>query len=93
MKKYKLTEETITHYDKTLYRIESLKDFSNVKEGDLGGYVEKEDNLSHEGNCWVSGNACITGNTIVSGNTYIYDEQTLMLYICKNTKLYKILNG
>ena len=40
-KKYKLTEETINVNGKTLYRIEALKDFSDVQQGEKGGYVEK----------------------------------------------------
>ena len=52
-KKYKLTEETINIANKTLYRIEALKDFANVKKGDKGGFVEKEENLSQSGDCWV----------------------------------------
>ena len=36
-KKYKLTDETIEVNGKTLYRIEALKDFSNIKKGDKGG--------------------------------------------------------
>lgn len=52
-KKYKLTDETIEVDGKTLYRIEALKDFSNVKKGDKGGFIEKEENLSHLGNAWV----------------------------------------
>lgn len=49
--KYKLTEETIRVYGSTLYRIEALKDFNDVKKGDKGGFIENEDNLSHYGNC------------------------------------------
>ena len=45
-KKYKLTEETINVFNKTLYRIEALRDFSDVKKGDKCGLIEKEDNLS-----------------------------------------------
>ena len=52
-KKYKLTEETINVYGITLYRIEALKDFGNVKKGDKGGFIEKEDNLSQYRNCWI----------------------------------------
>ena len=40
-KKYKLTDETTNLLGRTLYRIEALKDFGDVKEGDKGGYVEK----------------------------------------------------
>ena len=49
-KKYKLTDETTNLLGRTLYRIEALKDFGDVKEGDKGGYVESEDNLSQNGN-------------------------------------------
>ena len=57
MKKYELTEETVTVYGKTLYRIRAVRDFGSVKTGEFGGYIEKEENLSHFGNAWVSGNA------------------------------------
>lgn len=46
-KKYELVPETVKEfYSKPMYRIRALKDFSDVKKGDLGGYVESEDNLS-----------------------------------------------
>ena len=38
--KYKLTDDTIKSTHRTLYRIKALKDFANVKKGELGGYVE-----------------------------------------------------
>ena len=61
-KKYKLTEDFIFYKDKKLYRIQALKDFKSVKAGDLGGYIEKESNLSHEGNCWAYDNAKVYHN-------------------------------
>ena len=62
MKKYELTDETIAFYGKTLHRIRACRDFvtiagKQVKVGDLGGFVETEENLSHDGLCWVYGNA------------------------------------
>ena len=71
-KKYKLTEETINVNDRTLYRIESLKDFSNVKKGDKGGFVEKESNLSHYGDCWICDNAMVYDNAEIYGNARVY---------------------
>lgn len=56
-KKYELTNKIIKHGEKTLYQIRALKDFEDVNTGDLGGYIESERNLSHEGNCWVYENA------------------------------------
>lgn len=58
--KYELTSETKTLGSRTLYRIKALCDFGEVKSGDLGGFIEKEDNLSQYGNAWVSGNAKVS---------------------------------
>ena len=52
-KKYKLTDECITIYNKTLYRIEAIKDFGSVKKGSKGGFVESEANLSQHGDCFL----------------------------------------
>ena len=78
-KKYKLLEnDTITVGDRTLYRIEALLDFVYVKKGDKGGYVESEDNLSHEGNCWVADNALVCTNARVSGNAYVFGNACIL---------------
>ena len=73
-KKYKLTDETIEVKGKTLYRIEALKDFGEIKKGDKGGFIESENNLAHEGDAWVSDDACVYDNARVSGNAHIYGE-------------------
>ena len=72
MKKYELTEETVTVYGKTLYRIRAVRDFGSVKTGEFGGYIEKEENLSHFGDAWVYGNAKVYGDARVSGNAWVY---------------------
>lgn len=78
MKKYELTEETVTVYGKTLYRIRAVRDFGSVKTGEFGGYIEKEENLSHFGDAWIYGNARVFGNAWVygdarvAGNAWIY---------------------
>lgn len=48
-KKYELTNETMRHLGRTLYRIRALRDFRHIKAGESGGWIEKEENLSHEG--------------------------------------------
>ena len=73
-KKYELTNETIQVNNKTLYRIKALRDFGNVGKGDLGGWIEKETNLSQEGDCWVYDNARVYGNAIVYDNARVYDS-------------------
>ena len=67
MKKHELTDDTITVGGRILHRSKALKSFSDVEEGDLGGYVEKEDNLNQSGNAWVYGNARVYGDAWVSG--------------------------
>ena len=84
MKKYKLTEETIIVNGRTLYRIEALRDFANVKKGDKGGFVEKESNLSQYGDCWIYGNAKVFDNAKVYGNAKVYE--VAMVY--GNAKVY-----
>ena len=83
-KKYKLTEETINVEGTTLYRIEAIKDFGDVKKGEKGGYVENEDNLSHYDNCWVYENAMVCGKAKVYDNAKIYDKAV----VCDNARIY-----
>lgn len=78
-KKYRLlVDETITVSGRTLYRIEALRDFADVKKGDKGGYVESEDNLSHVGNCWVFDKACVSDNALVRDNALVYDDACVL---------------
>lgn len=73
-KKYKLTEETINVNGITLYRIEALRDFVDVKKGDKGGFVEKENNLSQSGDCWVYHNAEVYGNAEVYNDAKVFED-------------------
>jgi hypothetical protein len=48
--KYTLTDNTITTFGGiVLHQIRAEKDFAEVKKGDLGGWIEKESNLSQDG--------------------------------------------
>ena len=72
MKKFELTTEFITNmFGKKLFRIKALVEFGNVKAGELGGYVEKEENVSQDGNAWVSGDARVYGDAEVSGDARV----------------------
>lgn len=63
MKKFELTTEFITNaFGKKLFRIKALVEFGDVKAGELGGYVEKEGNVSQADNAWVSGDARVSGD-------------------------------
>ena len=74
MKKFKLTNETKIHLGIILHRIKALRDIPkfNIKKGDLGGFVEKESNLSHEFDSWVSDNAQVYGNAQVYDNARVF---------------------
>lgn len=71
MKKFELTSEfKIDLSGRKLFRIKALIDIERygVKACYLGGWVEKEDNLSQTGDAWLSGNAQVSGVAKVSGN-------------------------
>ncbi len=59
-----------------LFRIRALRDIPRfkVKAGDLGGYVEKENNLSQARDCWVGDDAVVCGVARVYGNAHIYND-------------------
>ena len=67
-KKYELIESDI----KGLYRIRALTRINYfVAEGDIGGYVQAESNLSQAGTCWIYGNAKILDDAEVLENSTI----------------------
>lgn len=72
MKKYELTSETKVVFGRTLHRIKALISFGNVEAGELGGWVEKEENLDHSDNAWVYDNARVCGNAEVYDNAEVY---------------------
>lgn len=71
--KYRLIpEDCKINYGRKLYRIEALKDFGIVKAGELGGYIESENNLSFDGEAWVCENAEVFGNARICNDARIY---------------------
>ena len=72
-KKCELTNEKITFMGRVLHRIRALRNFGIVKVGDLGGFIESEDNLSQDGSCWVFDYAKVYGNARVYGNAMVFD--------------------
>lgn len=90
-KKFELIKnDYISLDDCTLYRIRALIDFYDVSAGDLGGYIEKEANLSQEGTAWVYDNARVFGDAKicrdakVRDNACVYDDA----YISDNARVY-----
>ena len=78
-RKYKLLKDDIINVKgQTLYRIKALRDFNDVKKGDLGGYIEKENNLSHENNCWVCDNARVYDNARLYDNAIVNGDDAII---------------
>ncbi len=73
-KKYEFTEETLNWLGKVLHRIRALRDFGDVKAGDVGGWIEKEENLSHKGTCWVYDEAVVGDSAVVRGSAVVGDS-------------------
>lgn len=97
LKKYALTSDWIRFgRESGLHRIVALRDFGNVKAYDLGGYVEDESNLSHEGDCWIGENAkvfdhaTVTGSALVSGCARVYGGANVTdhAYVCEKAEIY-----
>ena len=71
-KKYEFTGKTANVGKHILHRIRALRDFGDVKAGDLGGFIESEGNLSHDGECWVYHNGKVSGNGVVCDNGVVF---------------------
>ena len=89
MKKYELTAEFIEQWGKKLFRIKALISFGSVEASELGGYVEKEDNLAQDGDAWVCDNARVCGNARVYGNARVCDNARVYgnARVCDNARV------
>ena len=84
--KYELTDEAKNINGVTLHRIRALRDLpsAGVKSGDLGGWIEKESNLSQNGDAWVYGHAQVYGDARVCDNARVYDDAL----VCDNARVF-----
>lgn len=72
MAKYKFTGETKIVDGITLRRIVCDTAFGQVAEGEFGGWIETEDNLSQIDNAWVFSEAMVYGNARVFDEAQVY---------------------
>ncbi len=78
-RKYEFTGETLQHEGHTLHRIravynlpgDAMHEIPPVVKGEIGGWIENEENLSHRGICWVGGDAKVWGNAQVHDNAQV----------------------
>ena len=73
------TDTTLSWDGRTLFRLRARVNFGAVVKGELGGYVESENNVEVSGNAWVSGDAQVYGNAQVSGNAWVYGNADLLV--------------
>jgi UDP-3-O-[3-hydroxymyristoyl] glucosamine N-acyltransferase len=71
-----------------MYETRNDGKYGFIHKDDLGGFIEKEENLSQDGNAWVSqnakvyDNARIFGDAFVSGNANIYGDSQIYDNAC-----------
>ena len=89
-KKYEFTGETKEVEGHTLHRIRAVRSFGSVKKGDLGGWIESENNLSHMGDCWVSGDALVYGEARVCERAKVYENALVYgnAFVCGDAKVF-----
>ena len=79
-----------------LFRVKALKDFNNVKKGDIGGYIQSENNLSQHDDCWIYDNAKVYDNAFVMGKAKVCDDARVYdnarvrnnAQVCDNAQIY-----
>ena len=72
-KHFELTDKFIINaFGIKLLQIKCTRKIKHADVGDLGGYIEKEDNLS--GDAWVYGDAWVCGDAKVYGNAQVYGD-------------------
>ena len=81
--KYELTNYTFTVAMEDLYQIRAIRDFGDVKAGDLGGYIKSEKNLSQKGDCWVYPGSFAYEDSHVTGSSKILNGA----HICGNAEI------
>lgn len=77
MNKYELTDDVKHCFNTKVYRIKALRDGKFFNKGELGGYVESEDNLSQVGECWIGDNAIAFNESYISGSAYVYGNAVI----------------
>ena len=76
--KYEFTGETKIVYGRTLRRIKAIVAIGEtVDPGEIGGWIENENNLSVSGDAWVYDDAMVYGNAKVYGDAEVYGDASV----------------
>lgn len=81
-KKYELTDKIRHFWGHTLHQIAALKEFtlrdgSTVYEGDIGGWIESEENLSQDGTCWIDPTSKVFDVSKIEDDAYIHEYSSI----------------
>lgn len=95
-KKYEFTGETKKVGDITVRRIRLLVDIEydemsnrpKIKAGTVGGWIEREDNLSHEGRCFVADEACVYDHAVVKDDALVADHAQVFRFAVVNLQAF-----
>lgn len=95
-KKYEFTGETKKVGDITVRRIRLLVDIEHeemsnrpkIKAGTVGGWIEREDNLSQEGRCFVADDACVFGHAVVKDDALVADHAQVFRFAVVNLQAF-----
>ena len=82
--KYEFTDETKEFCGVTLRRIRAKAAFGIVAKGEIGGWVEKENNLQVSGDAWVYGDARVSGDAWVYGDARVSGDA----WVSGNARVY-----
>ena len=76
VKKYSFTGETLNWNGVILHRIKANIGifFYNIRAGDLGGWIESEENLSQYGDAWVGGEAKVYNSAHICGSVFVGEK-------------------
>lgn len=90
-------------YSRKQKKVVTLKQILRIDNGLIGGWIESELNLSHEGNCFIYDNAIVFGDARVSGNAIVANEAAVYgsaeikdnVFVGGNSEVYgnAVING
>ena len=75
-----LPDDTIEVFGRKHFRIKAKINFGTVETGELGGYIEKEENLSENGDATVSDDARVYGNAEVYGDAWVTSQKDYIVF-------------
>lgn len=81
-RKYEFTNECFIRQGRTLKRIKAVRDFGDVKAGDLGGFIQSEFNLHQYGECWVYNDGKVMDGASITAAATVRDNAIVMGDAC-----------